>query len=138
MTVSVFDQLVSLRSQLLALQRHALDLERIGEDEIALVDVSRRAAARNLVDYLALRQHELGSLQRALQRHGFSSLGTVQGHVMSTIEAVLGVLDQLCGDVRQSQDLSRHPSIWTARDQLRLFADETLGVSHHGGAIRIM
>src|SRR5262245_38392076 len=122
MTASAPDELVSLRDQLLGLQRHALALERIGEDEVSLVDPARRAAARNLVDYLALRQHELGTLQRTLQRHGFSSLGVVQGHVMSTIEAVLSVLDELSGLSHEAVDLSRYPSIEDAREWLRVFA----------------
>src|SRR3974390_2036070 len=116
MAGSSFDELVSLRDELLALQHHALDVEQIGEDEIALCDPSRRSAARNLVDYLALRQHELGSLQRALQRHGFSSLGVVQGHVMSSIETVLRVLDELSGRTHAAVDLPRYPSIDSARD----------------------
>src|SRR5262245_37389662 len=138
MVGSMSQELVSLREKLLNLQQHALAVERLGEDEISLVDPSRRSAARNLVDYLALRQHELGNLQRALQRRGFSSLGVVQGHVMSSIDAVLGVLDDLCGGAHPPIDLSRYPSIEGARDQLRAFADETLGVSHAENAVRIM
>src|SRR5262245_43112328 len=138
MVGSMSQELVSLREKLLNLQQHALAVERIGEDEISLVDPSRRSAARNLIDYLALRQHELGSLQRALQRHGFSSLGVVQGHVMSTIESVLGVLDQLCERTRKPIDLSGYPSIEDARDQLRVLADETLGIANEEDAVRVM
>src|SRR5215471_6392246 len=100
------DQLASLREQLLALRQHALDVERFGEDEVALAHPSRRAAARNLVDYLALRQRDISDLQRDLQRHGFSSLGVIQGHVMASIDAVLAVLDVLCGTQRTSLDPS--------------------------------
>src|SRR5215813_6793717 len=129
MPVSTSYELAALCDELTALQEHALAVERIGEDEIALVDPARRAAARNLVDYLSLRQRELVSLQRALHRHGFSSLGAVQGHVMASIDAVLGIAGQLCGRTSMPIDLSRYPSIEGARGQLRAFADETLGPS---------
>jgi len=33
----------------MAVRQHALDIERFGEDEIVLVDLFRRSAARNLV-----------------------------------------------------------------------------------------
>jgi len=131
-------ELLSLRDELLRLRRHALNVEHIGEDEIALVDPARRAAARNLVDYLALRQHELGTLQRRLGRQGFSSLGAVQGHVMASIEAVLAVLDGLSDSAHEAVDLTRYPSIEGARGELRAFADETLGVSHVDDSVRIM
>ena len=132
------DEFCDLRDQLLALQQHAFDVERIGEDEVALAHPSRRSAARNLVDYLALRQHDITRLQRALQRHGFSSLGVVQGHVMSSIDAVLAVLDALCGRQRTPLDLSRYPTIESARADLRAHADETLGPCPSGGNVRIM
>jgi pyruvate kinase len=129
--------LSALRERLLALQRHALETERHGEDEISLVHPSRRAAARNLVDYLAVRQHDLGDLQRALQRSGFSSLGVVQGHVMASIDAVLAVLDALHGRAHAAVDLSNYPSIDGARGQLRELAEDALGPSPAGG-VRIM
>src|SRR5262245_25402157 len=135
---STSDQLAALCDELSALREHALAVEQIGEDEIALVDPARRAAARNLVDYLALRQRELVSLQRALHRQGFSSLGAVQGHVMASIDAVLGVAGPLCGRAAMTVDESRYPSIEDARGQLRAFADETLGPSFAEHAVRIM
>jgi pyruvate kinase len=66
-----------LREQLLALRDHALEVERCGGDELALVHAARRPAAKNLIHYLALRQRDISVLQRELQRHGFSSLGVI-------------------------------------------------------------
>src|SRR5262245_28903770 len=138
MAASASEELIALCDELRSLQQHALAVEGAGEDEISLVAPSRRSAARNLIDYLALRQRDLVNLQRALQRHGFSSLGVVQGHVMSSVEAVLVVLDELSGQAHPPFDLSNYPSIEGARDQLRAFADETLGGSHGDNAVRIM
>src|SRR5262245_26336555 len=132
------DQLAALREQLLALRQHALDVERFGEDEIALVHPSRRSAARNLVDYLALRQRDISGLQRDLQQHGFSSLGVIQGHVMASIDAVLGVLDILSEQKRTSLNPDLHPTIDSALTALRTFADETFGPSPVDGTVRVM
>jgi pyruvate kinase len=138
MTASSSSELVILRDRLLRLRQHALDIEQIGEDEIALVDPARRSAARNLIDFIALRQQDLTDLQRALQRNGFSSLGVVQAHVMATIETVLGILDVVCGESRTPLDLSVYPSIEGARTQLQHYADETLGPRPSEGSARIM
>jgi pyruvate kinase len=131
-------ELTALREQLLMLRQHALDIERFGEDEIALVDPSRRSAARNLVDFIALRQHDISGLQRALQRNGFSSLGVVQGHVMASIEAVLDVLDAVSGAARTPLDLAAYPTIENSRAQLQAHADETLGPRPAESSVRIM
>ena len=138
MTAPSLDSFISLRDQLLALRQHAFDVEKTGEDEVALAHPSRRSAARNLIDYLAVRQHDISELQRALQRHGFSSLGVVQGHVMASIDAVLGVLDSFSEQSRPALDLSRYPSIESVRGELRAHADETLGPCPADGAVRIM
>ncbi len=132
------EEFCDIRDQLLALQQHAFDVERIGEDEVALAHPSRRPAARNLIDYLALRQHDITRLQRALQQRGFSSLGVVQGHVMASIDALVGVLDALCGRQRPPLDLSRYPTIENARADLRAHADDTLGPCPADGNVRIM
>jgi len=44
----------------------------------------------------------------------------------------------LCDRARPALDLSRYPSVEDARNGLRDFADETLGVSHAENAVRIM
>jgi pyruvate kinase len=138
MPLSTSQELAALYDELTALQGHALAVEQIGEDEIALCDPARRAAARNLVDYLALRQRELADLQRALRAHGFSSLGAVQGHVMASVDVALAIIGQLCGRTHLPIDVSRYPSIEGARSQLRAFADDTLGPSCTEHAVRVM
>ena len=105
------NQLSALREEVLALREHVLAVERFGEDEVALTHPSRRSAARNLVDYLALRQRDISGLQRNLQLHGFSSLGVIQGHVMASIDAVLAVLDSLSAQERTSIDPMLYPTI---------------------------
>lgn len=45
------------------------------------VHAELRGSAENLIDYVSLRQFDLRPLQFALERHGFSSLGRMEGHV---------------------------------------------------------
>ncbi|MGD0909525.1 MAG: pyruvate kinase, partial [Candidatus Acidiferrales bacterium] len=54
-----------------------------------------RASARNLVDYLALRRHDIRQLQAKLAGLGLSSLGRAEPHVLSSLHAVLNVLHKL-------------------------------------------
>jgi pyruvate kinase len=54
-----------------------------------------RPGARNLLHYVALRQHDLRELQQQLSELGLSSLGRTESHVLETIRAVLGMLGQL-------------------------------------------
>jgi len=53
-------------------------------------------SARNLACYLALRRHELPSLQLALMRWGLSSLGRCESHVQATLDAVIATLGAMC------------------------------------------
>ena len=54
----------------------------------------------NLAHYLALRHHDVRPLQRALMRHGLSSLGRLESRVLPTLDAVLVALAARAG--RQS------------------------------------
>ena len=56
-----------------------------------------RDSARNLAHYLALRQHDLRSLQARLAGLGLSSLGRSEAHVLASVGAVLNVLHRLAG-----------------------------------------
>jgi pyruvate kinase len=132
------NDVTALREQLLAVRRHVLEVEGIGEDEIALTHPARRTAARNLIDYLALRQRDITSLQRGLQLHGFSSLGVIQGHVMASIDAVLDVLDTVSRQKRTTLNPTLYPTVEGALTSLRTSADETLGPCPRDGSVRIM
>jgi pyruvate kinase len=132
------NELTALKEQVRALREHVRAVERFGEDEVALAHPSRRSAARNLVDYLALRQRDISVLQRNLQLHGFSSLGVIQGHVVASIDAVLGVLGTLGEQARPSSLPLLYPTIEGALTALTTFADRTLGPCSVDGTIRVM
>ncbi|MDO6587632.1 pyruvate kinase [Salipiger sp. 1_MG-2023] len=57
-----------------------------------------RPSAGNLAQYLALRQHDIRPLQRALMQCGLSSLERAQSRVMPELDALCAVLDALTSD----------------------------------------
>ncbi len=58
-------------------------------------DADRDASARNLLQYVALRSHDLREEQESLVALGLSSLGRSEGHVQATVDAVLDALSAL-------------------------------------------
>ena len=103
--------LLAVRERLAALRGGCFELEADAEDEIALIHPERRAGARNLVDYLALRQSDIRDLQKRLHESGLSSLGVVQGDVMASLNAVIRVIDRLCGLDNDDASSSQRPTL---------------------------
>ena len=132
------ERLASLRERLLGLRAAALAVEATAEDEIALVHPDRRMSARNLVDYLALRQRDIRDLQRELSEAVLTSLGAVQGHVMASINLAIRVLDRLSQSDSSIEDSSLHPTLASHRRQLGEIANDTLGPPAEAGLVRIM
>lgn len=75
------------------LQHEALELERKFAPAVAKTHPDFRKSARNLLHYLALRQHDIRDLQFQLAQLGLSSLGRAESHVLASLEAVR---TQLC------------------------------------------
>ena len=69
-----------------------LAIEESLQDETAQVAPGYQPSARNLVHYLALRQHDVRELQRELSRLGLSSLGWLEGHTLAALDAVIVAL----------------------------------------------
>jgi pyruvate kinase len=59
------------------------------QEAIMALPPERQASARNLLHYMALRNHDLRALQDRLARLGLSSIGRAEPHVMATLNAVL-------------------------------------------------
>lgn len=82
-------------------------LEALRENALAMEKKHRRAvdqaapgyedSAANLLHYLALRQSDVGDVQRDLAVLGLSRLGRSESHVLSSMDAVLLALHRLAG-----------------------------------------
>jgi pyruvate kinase len=79
----------------------ALEFEAVHADDLARILPTYRSSARNLLHYLSVRQNDIRQLQLDLQSLGLSSLGVSEGHVLASINAVIGNLEVLAGDVPQ-------------------------------------
>jgi len=67
------------------------------------VHPAQRLSAKNLLDYLVLRNRDIRDLQDTLHAHGLSSLASSESHIRSQVLAILGLLgapvdapDELC------------------------------------------
>ncbi len=88
-------------------------------------DANRDASARNLLQYLALRGHDLRVLQDPLVALGLSSLGGSEGHVQASVDAVLDTLGAVAH--RPQQTRSTPPPIEFARSR-KVLAARTAGL----------
>jgi pyruvate kinase len=95
-----------------------------------------REGARNLVDYVALRRHDLRELQCSLAALGLSSLGRAEAHVVPTLDAVLDALRCMRGHGRSRVRASDALSV--GERLLAQHARELLGPPRDGRAVRIM
>lgn len=78
-------RLVSVTHELAELERRLLALEQEMAPALERVAVDRRESARNLVHYVALRQHDLRDLQVRLAELGLSSLGRSESCVRGSL-----------------------------------------------------
>jgi pyruvate kinase len=102
-------------------------------------DADRDASARNLLQYLALRGHDLRELQDPLVALGLSSLGGSEGHVQASVDAVLDALDALAGYPPASRSATPPPMGFDrSREVLALRTKALLGAVPRGRPTRIM
>jgi len=96
-------------------------------------------SALNLAEYLALRRHDLRSIQTALMPWGLSSLGRIEARVMPNLDAVIATLELICGS-QTSQYLNRPPleSFFEGDRLLQLHTEELFGQSNSNRRVRIM
>src|ERR1700690_2869644 len=119
-----------LRSEMIDLEASGL----IG----AQVHPDHRASARNLMDYLALRRHDIRQLQSKLAGLGLSSLGRTEPHVLSSLDAVMIVLHRLAGSDRSAPTSDGAPSRGEGAGLLEKNTEALLGATPAGRNVRIM
>lgn len=90
-------QLEELIQNLNLLRFEMAKMETSGLIGLGEVHPDHRESARNLIDYLVLRRHDIRQLQAKLAGLGLSSLGRAEPHVLSSLHAVLNVLHKLAG-----------------------------------------
>ena len=131
-------EITALIEALYEIRAECLNLESSLAGQIAAIPPNHQPSARNLVHYLALRQHDLRDLQRRLHRLGLSSLGRLEAHALAGLDAVLVALQKLRAGRRKTLSLGKHcVSFDEGPQQLAHHATALLG-SPAGRAARIM
>src|SRR5208283_2782204 len=95
-------------------------------------------SARNLLHYVALRRHDVRSLQQKLAALGLSSLGRCEAHVMASIDSVLNLLRQLAGQSFSSGVEHSGVSFADGKELLDTHTDALFGTSSTRRHVRIM
>ena len=131
-------ELGELIRRLAELRGELIDDEERYAGRIAAVPVARRASARNLVHYLALRRHDMRLLQERLAALGLSSLGRMEGHVLSSIDAVLAVLHSMLGSAPPSARPRRALDFTAGGALLEARTEALLGPAPAQRDVRIM
>jgi pyruvate kinase len=97
MSRSLTQEIESLISRLQPIRLEVLQAEQHFRKELDHVYSGNLQSARNLVDYLCLRRHDIRELQEDLGRLALSSLGRLESHVIATLDALLDLLHKLVG-----------------------------------------
>jgi pyruvate kinase len=140
--------LSAIARQLVRLEGSLLDLEKTMRPAIARAASDRRESAKNLVHYIALRQHDLRDLQLQLSQRGLSSLGRAESCILgSVIEVSERVHESLAlradrspkRQLRRLEKARRSAMSWdTAQNYLHKHTHDILGARPDNRHIYIM
>ena len=95
-------------------------------------------SARNLIHYIALRRHDLRSLQDGLASVGLSSLGRAEAHVLATVGSVRDILLRLTQGRVAPKEASTQLSYEAGRSRLKTHTEQLLGRKPAPRFVRIM
>lgn len=126
----------SLINQLDQLHHDAIALEEKLGSTIKAVHPKFKKSAKNLLHYLALRQHDIRDLQEQLAQLGLSSLGRSEGHVLASLQAVRQHLCRI-GDCKDTQK-ELAVSFFENRELLAQHTEALLGPKPEKRSTRIM
>ena len=118
------------------IRRALVDSEIALESRIEHIHPTYLKSARNLAHYIALRHHDIRSLQEELAQLGLSSLGRAEAHVMATLDAVLAAVHGLAR--RPWQHLPRALDFREGNKLLGEHTETLLGPNPTKRAVRIM
>ncbi len=107
-------------------------------ESIAEACPQSRRSVRNLLDYLALRKHDLRDLQSRLAALGLSSLGRSESGALAALEAVIAIVEKLSGGQWVDPLPPDQVAFKIGSAVLSEHADDLLGPVPHGRAVRIM
>jgi len=128
----------ALTAKIVSIRKSLINLETSSLVAISGVVHEQQESARNLLHYIALRRHDLRPLQSRLSQLGLSSFGRSEAHVLASIDAVLAMLDRLCGVERAGLGADTAPSFMSGPGLLRHHTEVLLGPGSLERQVRIM
>jgi pyruvate kinase len=131
-------QLEELIQNLNLLLSEMVELESSGLTGATELHPDHRASATNLMDYLALRCHDIRPLQSKLAGLGLSSLGRAEPHVLSSLLSVLNVLHKLAGSDSIAPASKPARQLGQGTTLLEQNTEALLGAAPTGRNVRIM
>ena len=133
-------ELAGLLADLTALRASMVSLADQSADQLHAVHPNFELSARNLLHYLALRQHDRRALQARLAALGLSSLGRAEAHTLATVDAVLAAVQALAAPDETAPTLSGEvaPNFANGPRLLAEHSDACLGAAPATRTVRIM
>lgn len=133
-------ELAGLLADLTTLRTSMICLADQSANQLQAVHPSFHLSARNLLHYLALRQHDRRALQARLAALGLSSLGRAEGHALSTIDAVLAAVQALADpdEAMPAPSVADAPDFANGPRLLAEHSDACLGPAPATRNVRIM
>lgn len=131
-------EIAALLDQLEAIRAEMLAAPTAPQSRLEKVHPKYRDSARNLLHYLALRRHDLRSLQPRLAALGLSSLGRAEPHALATVEAVLAALHRLAGGAPATAGSAEAVGFGAGERLLATHSEALLGPPTAGREVRIM
>jgi pyruvate kinase len=124
-------------SQLDAIIESAKKLEEQYADDLSEIHPKNKKSALNLLQYLALRHHDISDLQNNLGKLGVSRLGKAESHVMHSILLVKNILRSF--NKYRKLPVSNLPVLIEEGDKIiRTNTTALLGQKLKGSKVRIM
>lgn len=125
----LIEQLLKVRNDVVQREKAYKNLEK--------VHVGNRKSARNLLQYMAFRLHDIRELQLLMTEWGLSSLGRAERKVQATLDTVLQAMHLIAGKSWQPNE--KPPICYRdARQTLEDNTDKLLGEHPAGRRVRIM
>ena len=133
-------ELAELSTELTALRASMVALADQSADRLHAVHPNFEVSARNLLHYLALRQHDRRALQTRLAALGLSSLGRAEAHALATVDAVLAAVQALAApnEAAPAPSVADAPDFTNGPRLLAEHSDACLGAAPATRDVRIM
>ena len=127
------ESLSLLRSELQVLEKKITDASSNRKKLISKLHVLQQKSGTNLIQYLALRNEDIRSLQDNLHQAGLSSLASSESHILKQVQSIRKRL----GAALKADEIS-HYDFYSAQNEVNRFRTDLLGAKRDTSIPHIM